>query len=177
MAIWTSRYSNRELYGNDKKYFCVGISLGAPKFRLEYKLETQCYALAPKGYMMHMGYAEFKDAYIRKLEGIGAEKILDMIAWFDETARRQGKELVLLCFEDIRNPEDWCHRTIFAQWYMEQTGEIIQELQDPNPPKSKRPAAMKTQNEDSKRPAAQQKQEADNSFQQLSLFEMAGVTI
>ena len=53
-------------------------------------------------------------------------------------AEVEGKDLVLLCYEDVRNLEDWCHRTMFAQWYCEHTGEIIEELKDPNPPKGKR---------------------------------------
>lgn len=48
MAIWTSRYSNKELVENKDKYYCVGISLGTPKFPLGYTVEQQCYSLAPK---------------------------------------------------------------------------------------------------------------------------------
>lgn len=58
MAIWTSRYSNKELVENKDKYYCVGISLGTPKFPLGYTVEQQCYSLAPKGY-------GFKDKLIR----------------------------------------------------------------------------------------------------------------
>ena len=54
MAIWTSRYSNKELVENKDKYYCVGISLGTPKFPLGYTVEQQCYSLAPKGYMLRM---------------------------------------------------------------------------------------------------------------------------
>lgn len=174
MAIWTSRYSNKELSNNSGKYYCVGISLGAPRFPLGYQLETQCYSLAPKYYMLKMGYEEYKEAYCRKLEGIGEDKIIDMVSRFDLIAESEGKELVLLCYEDIRNPEDWCHRTIFAEWYAEKTGEIIQELPDPDPPKGKKTAVKKKQNEDRKHREAQQEQ---NGYQQMSLFEMAGVTI
>lgn len=48
MAIWTSRYSNKELAEHKEKYYCVGISIGTPKFPLGYALEQQCYSLAPK---------------------------------------------------------------------------------------------------------------------------------
>ena len=40
MAIWTSRYSNKELVENKDKYYCVGISLGTPKFPLGYTRRT-----------------------------------------------------------------------------------------------------------------------------------------
>ena len=56
MGIYTSRYSNKELA--DGKYYCVGISIGTPKFKLAYRLENQCYSLAPKGYMLRMNLEE-----------------------------------------------------------------------------------------------------------------------
>ena len=178
MAIWTSRYSNKELSNNKQKYYCVGISLGKPKFPLGYALESQCYSLAPKGYMLNMEYEEYKEAYYQKLNDIGAMKIIDMVGKFELIAAMEGKELVFLCYEDIRNPEDWCHRTMFAQWYMEQTGEIIRELADPNPPKGKRKkeseAVKKVQSKD-ERSLSDQKE--DSGFRQMSLFEMAGLTI
>ena len=61
MGIYTSRYSNKEL--EDSKYYCVGISIGTPKFKLAYRLENQCYSLAPKGYMLRMGLEDFKKAF------------------------------------------------------------------------------------------------------------------
>ena len=44
--------SNKELAENKDRYYCVGISLGTPKFPLGYTVEQQCYSLAPKGYML-----------------------------------------------------------------------------------------------------------------------------
>lgn len=76
MAIWTSRYSNKELVENKDKYYCVGISLGTPKFPLGYTVEQQCYSLAPKGYMLRMELEKFTEEYYRKLEGIGNDKII-----------------------------------------------------------------------------------------------------
>lgn len=175
MAIWTSRYSNKELSEHKEKYYCVGISIGTPKFPLGYTLEQQCYSLAPKGYMLKMGKEEYQAAYYKKLEDIGADRIIGMVGRMEAMAEVEGKDLVLLCYEDVRNLEDWCHRTMFAQWYCEHTGEIIEELKDPNPPKGKRTTQTK---KDSKKPAAQEKaKNEDSSYQQMSLFGMAGVTI
>ena len=128
MAIWISRYSNKELQSG--KYYPVGISIGTPKFPLGYTLRKQCYSLAPKGYMLNMELERFKPAYYEKLEGIGTDRIIDMVQRMDEEARAEGKELVLLCYEDVRVPGDWCHRTVFAEWWAEQTGELIEELLD-----------------------------------------------
>ena len=126
MAIWISRYSNKELQSG--KYYPVGISIGTPKFPLGYTLRKQCYSLAPKGYMLNMELDRFKPAYYEKLEGIGTDRIIDMVEKMNAEARAEGKELVLLCYEDVRVPGDWCHRTVFAEWWAEQTGELIEEL-------------------------------------------------
>ena len=131
--IFTSRYSNRELRVG--KYFPVGISVGRPKFNLGYLLRDQCFALAPKGNMLQMAKEPYQKAYIEKIEAIGAGKIVKIVRGFDTRARDEGKQLVLLCYEDIRDPANWCHRTMFAEWWLKQTGEIIEELPDPSPVK------------------------------------------
>ncbi len=166
MAIWTSRYSNKELISD--KYYPVGISIGQPKFRLGYELREQCYSLAPKGYMLNMSPDRFKPAYYEKLEGIGAEKIVGIVNRLDERAQSEGKELVLLCFEDVRVPGEWCHRTVFAEWWAENTGELIEELPDLTPPK------MKKAKDDNKEPVKEAKKE-DSGYQQMSLFGMTGI--
>lgn len=167
MAIWVSRYSNKELQNGN--YYPVGISIGQPKFKLGYELREQCYSLAPKGYMLNMDIERFKRAYYEKLEGIGTEKIISMVNRLDEKAQREGKELVLLCYEDVRVPADWCHRTIFAEWWAEHTGELIEELNDPTPPKGK-----KQSKEDNKKPAKEAEKE-ESSYEQMSIFSMAGI--
>jgi rubrerythrin len=48
----------------------------------------------------------------------------------DVSARHGGERLVLLCFEDVLAGES-CHRRTFAQWWEEQTGQEVPEL-DPD---------------------------------------------
>lgn len=171
MAIWISRYSNNELQSG--KYYPVGISIGTPKFPLGYTLRKQCYSLAPKGYMLNMELDRFKPAYYEKLEGIGTDRIIDMVEKMNTEARAEGKELVLLCYEDVRVPGDWCHRTVFAEWWAEQTGELIEELYDPSEPKVKKPAAKKESKEPVKKVVETRKEEP--GYEQLSLFGLAGI--
>ena len=165
MAIWTSRYSNKELPNGN--YYPVGISIGHPRFRLGYELREQCFSLAPKGYMLNMEIENFKEAYYGKLEGIGTERIISMVNKLDERARSEGKELVLLCFEDVRVEGEWCHRTVFAQWWAEKVGEIIEELPDPTPPKGK---AKRDNTKPVNAPAKE-----DSGYEQMSIFSMAGI--
>lgn len=167
MAIWTSRYSNKELQNGN--YYPVGISIGTPRFPLGYTVREQCYSLAPKGYMLNMDLEKFIPAYYDKLANIGEQRIIDMVTKLDSKARAEGKELVLLCYEDVRIPEDWCHRTVFAKWWAKKVGEVIEELPDPNPPKQKKSARA-----DSKKPAEAAEKE-DNSCKQMSIFDMAGI--
>ena len=165
MAIWTSRDSNKELPNGN--YYPVGISIGHPRFRLGYELREQCFSLAPKGYMLNMDIENFKEAYYGKLEGIGTERIISMVNKLDERARSEGKELVLLCFEDVRVEGEWCHRTVFAQWWAEKVGEIIEELPDPTPPKGK---AKRDNTKPVNAPAKE-----DSGYEQMSIFSMAGI--
>ena len=57
--------------------------------------------------------------------------------------------------------------TVFAEWWVENTGEIIEELPDPNPPKGKKVATA------SKKPEVQTK--PDDGYQQISLFGMGAL--
>jgi hypothetical protein len=131
MAIYTSRYGNKAL--RDEGYYPVGISLGSPKFPLGYELRDQCYALAPKGFMLKMEYAPYREAYFKKLEDIGVDKVIGIVQRLDTRAQDEDKSLVLLCYEDLRNPENWCHRTLFAEWWQKYTGELIEELEEAEP--------------------------------------------
>lgn len=169
MAIWVSRYSNKEIVQNKDKYYPVGISIGQPKFQLGYQLREQCFSLAPKGYMLNMDIDRFKPEYYKKLENIGTKRIISMVTRLDEKAQEEGKELILLCYEDVRIPENWCHRTIFAEWWAEQMGELIEELPDPTPPKEKK------SKKDNKQPTKETAEE--NNYQQMSIFGTMGVGI
>ena len=170
MAIWTSRYSNRELQSG--KYYPVGISLGVPKWPVGYEIKEQCYSLAPKGYMLNLEKEQYRAEYFKKLENIGNEKIVDIVSRLDNRAQSEGKELVLLCYEDVRLPDDWCHRTMFAEWWAENVGEEIQELPDPSEPRPKKPAKAAAKKETKKEAKKEPEPQADDGYQQLSLFDL-----
>ena len=136
MAILTARYSNKRLQGDG--YYPVGISIGKPRFPTGYDIREQCYALAPKGFMLKMEYEPYREAYFQKLEDIGVDKIIGIVQRLEARASDEDKDLVLLCFEDIRKPDQWCHRTLFAEWWLAHTGEVIEELEEGEPPKEKK---------------------------------------
>ena len=124
--LYTSRYSNPEL--KTRKYTAVRISLGSPKWNLGYDLSGEINLLKPFGLLNKFEeYELFKDEYFKMLDRRGVYTIRKVINSFE----RIGKDVVLLCYEDIRKPNNWCHRTAFTEWWLKNTGEVINELFDP----------------------------------------------
>jgi len=76
-------------------------------------------------------YERFQQAYFQRLDQIGVKTILEEL----ESLFVYERDVVLLCFEDIRQPEKWCHRTAFAEWMKLHTGIVLPELYDPSTPK------------------------------------------
>ena len=128
--IFTSRYSNPEL--KTGKYTVVGVTRGAPKFRLGYALAGNIMEIAPPGYLFNeYDRRRFTPAYFRYMDRTGVQRIQQLL----EHYAAYGKPVVLCCYEDVRNPDDWCHRLVFAEWWLQRTGELIEELPDPSPNK------------------------------------------
>lgn len=128
--IYTSRYSNPEL--KTGKYTVVGITRGAPKFPLQYRLDGNIMDIAPPGYLFNeYDRARFTPAYFRHMDKAGVNRIAQILRGYEA----MGKPVVLCCYEDVRKPNEWCHRLVFAEWWMSRTGEVIEELPDPSPNK------------------------------------------
>lgn len=130
VMLYVSRFSNPEL--RTGKYIAVRISLGAPKWPLGYEIAGEINDLMPFGLLQINDKALYERKYRERLDRIGIDRIQKQIDAFGFE-----KPVVLLCYEDVRDPSQWCHRTMFAQWLLEQTGEIADELPDPSTPKLK----------------------------------------
>ena len=131
--VYTSRYSNPEL--KTGKYTAVRISLGTPKWPIGYNLDAEMKDLMPFGLLGKFErYEDFERAYFERLDQKGVQRIFSQLQRFE----RLGKDVVLLCYEDIRKgPDDWCHRRTFADWWLKNTGEALPALFDPTPDPSK----------------------------------------
>ena len=68
---------------------------------------------------------EFTERYRAMLDSHGVARIRTELETISQL--NGGKDIVLLCFDDVR--KGLCHRTIFAQWWQEKTGEEVKELQ------------------------------------------------
>ena len=126
--IYTSRFANPVLkYG---EYTAVRISVGAPRWKLGYKITGAIPDLMPKSLRHIKDIETFRPLYYARLNLFGAEKIRKQLFYFESF----GKPIVLLCFEDLRQSNSvWCHRKLFADWWKDKTGEIITELEDSSP--------------------------------------------
>lgn len=156
--IYTSRYQNREL--NSGGYAVFGVTLGAPKFKLGYELRGNIMEIAPPGRLFHVYDKErFTKEYKRNLDRIGAGRIKKIL----DSCMSPGKDIVLCCYEDVRKPGEWCHRQVFAEWWLEKTGEGIAELPDPSDPGAGAKAGKAER--DKAKPAG-----ADGEYEQLDLF-------
>ncbi|MBA3471842.1 MAG: DUF488 family protein [Rubrobacter sp.] len=117
----------------------VRITLGKPRFRLSYSYE-EIRLLAPTPRIFRLGGEDFEHEYREHLEKIGVERLKTV---FEEVSGRHGRDqLVLLCFENVLAGER-CHRRVWADWWFEQTGQRVPEL-EPNAVVEQHEPAQKT---------------------------------
>jgi hypothetical protein len=121
----TSRYSNHELIIASGMR-PIRTSIGFPRFKLKYELAGVIRALMPTRPMLKLPRPEYEALYLGKLDQVGIEELQRQFEELDP----DGKGLVLLCFEDLTKPGEWCHRRMFATWFEERTGQAVPELVD-----------------------------------------------
>ena len=84
--------------------------------------------LAPSWDMMKISKAKYEVAYREKLEKVNFNYIFRHIK-----SVSRGKDVALLCFESLKTgrDDDWCHRTMLADWMKEKYHFTIDEWSDP----------------------------------------------
>jgi hypothetical protein len=91
----------------------VQISNGAPRWgeKPVAKLELVC----PPIEIVHTGLDEaaFRRKYIAHLDSVGAPAILKAIG---ELRAAHGETLCFCCFEALKTPGQFCHRTMLGKW-------------------------------------------------------------
>jgi hypothetical protein len=101
----------------------VRTSIGLPKFIPVARHWPRCSELVPWSLLDLDDHGEFEAKYRARLDAHGLETIRERLTgiwrWHGE------RPLALLCFEPAGQ---FCHRRIFAAWWHEQTGEVIDEL-------------------------------------------------
>ena len=135
MKILTARYYNRNLRGVDEKektddsLIPIATSRSTPRFHMQYTPAAKLSMLAPPKTFDDLDPDEFEDRYRAMLDRIGIEAVMDPI---EALCRHRKGVPVLLCFEDIRLPGKWCHRTILGSWLRE-NGHEVEELPEEEP--------------------------------------------
>ena len=104
----------------------VRITLGAPRFKLPYVIKYAMRELAPRREYFSKCRSEFTAAYRADLDRMGAVRVAERLQ--EIAGVEQDHRLVLLCFEELSDPAQWCHRRIFAAWWKEVTGDEVREL-------------------------------------------------
>lgn len=108
----------------------VKTSLGSPRFQLaKIPMIGNVWEITPRKEYLKAPADIFRAEYFRQLDRYGVKQ---MLMRFRALAEKGDEKLVLLCFERL-NKGDWCHRQLFAGWWLEQTGEVIPELGAPPP--------------------------------------------
>lgn len=127
LLIATGRYFDRKLIERSE-LAPVSVTVGQPKFPLGYELAGHVGMLAPYGLLKIEEIGAFRDAYFERLERYGPAKVKRVLAAIAHSEGRKG--VVLLCFEDLTKPDEWCHRRVFAEWWLAETGDQVLELHD-----------------------------------------------
>lgn len=114
MRLYTSRWANKSLA--ELECAPVGISRGVPRFSTGYKYRL-VRELAPGDAAWNApDWESFQAAYVRQLEELGTEAILDRLERIGD-----GLPVVMLCYE--QDPCD-CHRNTLSSWLRERGVEI-----------------------------------------------------
>ncbi len=111
-------------YGEFKQELGVPVraSVGFPKWFPDQVGMFAWENVFPKFYWKQLPFDEFRRRYLAMLDGHGAEKLQGDITWMAEQYAKTHdgdlpERLVLLCFEKLsKGPDNWCHRTMLADY-------------------------------------------------------------
>jgi hypothetical protein len=124
LVIATSRYFPKDARVTLSGLVPLGHTVGTPRFGGPEAGNLGL--LAPHGLLgKDVTEEEFERRYRARLDEIGADKIRRVLSAIADAYGAAG--VVLLCYEDVHAGES-CHRRMFADWWQEQTGETVDEL-------------------------------------------------
>lgn len=142
LKLYTSRYQNGVRI-KESGLGAVCISLGFPKWPLSYPIVHSAPELMPSWDFLKLPLDQYRPLYLKKLEKMGASYLIDTLEAV--ATRKKLPGLVLLCYEDLNKPGEWCHRRLLAEWVQQKLGMEIPELEGqihkakPEPPPKPEP--------------------------------------
>jgi len=100
----------------------ISIARYAPRHMRDFRTYKR---LAPAQDMLKMDYKRYKVRYQAILEPLDPQQV-----WDDLHALVAPHEPVLLCWEHPPlTGENWCHRTMVAQWFQHELGHQVTEVE------------------------------------------------
>jgi hypothetical protein len=106
----------------------IRVSLGKPRWIAPEQAERYpaIQLLMPLGLLgLDLDRAEFEARYIERLDRYAGPIEEALAATLERTSRPIA---ALCCFEDLRKPGQWCHRTMAARWIENRLGLQVPEL-------------------------------------------------
>ena len=121
----TSRFKNIGILPDT--YIPISVS----RFPPSWYVGKQYQDLAPSAKLLmdtrhdNLSYDEYLERFrLETLSKLDPEKVYNHLNSF-------GKEPVILCFEDLTIPNEWCHRRIIADWFNEHLNVFVPEFEKP----------------------------------------------
>lgn len=119
MNLYTSYFARqKKMEMEDTAY--ISIAVGNPRYAVPYEI-VNLPELKPYGIFKKYHGEEFREKYFERLDSFGVDRIWEAI----QKAVGGHKNAVLMCHE---KDENQCHRSMFAEWWLMNTGEIIPEF-------------------------------------------------
>lgn len=104
----------------------IRISVGRP-WGIKWAEYESYLPLAPNRSWLGLPYDEYRPLFVERLQALNAQQV-----WDDLHALVPGHEPVLLCFEKPPlSADNWCHRQMVAEWFLEELGQEVAEF-DPD---------------------------------------------
>lgn len=102
----------------------VAASLGLPRDMPEAADWARCWLLTPRGWYFRKSAAEYDAAFVAQMQRAGVAKIARVLHQIGR--EHDAAELVICCWEPTPNPV--CHRGLWAEFWLRETGEVVEEL-------------------------------------------------
>ncbi len=101
----------------------IRISIGRP-WGIKWAEYESYLSLAPDRSWLGLPYDEYRPLFVERLQALNAQQV-----WDELHALVPGQEPVLLCFEKPPlSADNWCHRQMVAEWFLEEPGQEVVEL-------------------------------------------------
>jgi hypothetical protein len=107
----------------------VRASLGTPRWIHRDEPWPYVSEITPRRSYLNAPYDEYEAAYLHQLAHNGVDRIGRRFR--ELSVQHQAQRLVVLCFEKLSKPGAECHRSLFAAWWEQQTGQPVAELGEP----------------------------------------------